>query len=67
MKILGLLIAPCPLDQNLGLGFGETFGSDEVFDPSAPNIFDTTPEDVAEKPLYDRFVKAVGMHAIPPP
>ncbi|GJZ47539.1 hypothetical protein Tco_0601371 [Tanacetum coccineum] len=30
-------------------------------------IFDTTPEDVAEKPLYDRFVKAVGMHAVPPP
>ncbi|GJR79203.1 putative ribonuclease H-like domain-containing protein [Tanacetum coccineum] len=50
-----------------GLGFGETFGSDEVFDPSGPSIFDTTPEDVAEKPLYDRFVKAVGMHAVPPP
>ncbi|GJY85870.1 ribonuclease H-like domain-containing protein [Tanacetum coccineum] len=48
-------------------GFGETFGSDEVFDPSAPSIFDTTPEDVTEKPLYDRFVKAVGMHAVPPP
>ncbi|GJY64707.1 putative ribonuclease H-like domain-containing protein [Tanacetum coccineum] len=30
------------------------FGSDEVFDPSAPSIFDTTPEDVTEKPLYDR-------------
>ncbi|GJT45781.1 putative ribonuclease H-like domain-containing protein [Tanacetum coccineum] len=39
----------------------------EVFDPSAPSIFDTTPEDVAEKPLYDRFVKAVGMHVVPPP
>ncbi|GJS04713.1 ribonuclease H-like domain-containing protein [Tanacetum coccineum] len=35
------------------LDFVETFGSDEVFDPSAPSIFDTTPEDVAEKPLYD--------------
>ncbi|GJU08672.1 hypothetical protein Tco_1125102 [Tanacetum coccineum] len=31
------------------------------------SIFDTTPEDVAEKPLYDRFVKAVGMHVVPPP
>ncbi|GKE79258.1 ribonuclease H-like domain-containing protein, partial [Tanacetum coccineum] len=40
---------------------------DEVFDPSSPSIFDTTPEDVAEKPLYDRFVKAVGMHDVPPP
>ncbi|GJW52402.1 putative ribonuclease H-like domain-containing protein [Tanacetum coccineum] len=53
--------------SKFGLGFGETFGSDEVFDPSAPSIFDTTPEDVAEKPLYDRFVKAVGMHVVPPP
>ncbi|GJS59035.1 ribonuclease H-like domain-containing protein, partial [Tanacetum coccineum] len=50
-----------------GLGFGETFGSDEVFDPSGPNIFDTTPEDVVEKPLYDWFVKAVRIHAVPPP
>ncbi|GKA86242.1 putative ribonuclease H-like domain-containing protein [Tanacetum coccineum] len=38
-----------------------------VFDPSAPSIFDTTPEDVEGKPLYDRFVKAVGMHAVPSP
>ncbi|GJU48615.1 putative ribonuclease H-like domain-containing protein [Tanacetum coccineum] len=34
---------------------------------SKASIFDTTPEYVAEKPLYDRFVKAVGMHAVPPP
>ncbi|GJY72498.1 putative ribonuclease H-like domain-containing protein [Tanacetum coccineum] len=47
--------------SKFGLGFGETFGSTEVFDPSAPSIFDTTPEDVAEKPLYDMFVKAVGI------
>ncbi|GJS18692.1 putative ribonuclease H-like domain-containing protein [Tanacetum coccineum] len=53
--------------SKFGLGFGETFGSDEVFDPSAPSIFDTTPEDVEGKPLYDRFVKAVGMHAVPSP
>ncbi|GJW38156.1 ribonuclease H-like domain-containing protein [Tanacetum coccineum] len=30
--------------SKFGLGFGETFGSDEVFDPSSPSIFDTTPE-----------------------
>ncbi|GJX57037.1 putative ribonuclease H-like domain-containing protein [Tanacetum coccineum] len=50
-----------------GLGYGHTFRSDEVFDPSAPSIFDTTPEDVEGKPIYDRFVKAVGMHVVPPP
>ncbi|GJZ18510.1 putative ribonuclease H-like domain-containing protein [Tanacetum coccineum] len=53
--------------SKFGLGFGDTFGSDEVFDLSAPSIFDSSPKDVAEKPLYDRFVKAVGMHAVPPP
>ncbi|GKA48885.1 putative ribonuclease H-like domain-containing protein [Tanacetum coccineum] len=53
--------------SKFGLGFEETFGSDKVFDPSGPSIFDTTPEDVAEKPLSDRFIKAVGMHAVPPP
>ncbi|GJS16978.1 ribonuclease H-like domain-containing protein [Tanacetum coccineum] len=41
--------------SKFGLGFGETFGSDEVFDPSAPSIFDTTHENVEGKPLYDRL------------
>ncbi|GKE53044.1 putative ribonuclease H-like domain-containing protein, partial [Tanacetum coccineum] len=47
--------------------FGDNFGSDEVFDLSAPSIFDSSPKDVAEKPLHDRFVKTVRMHAVPPP
>ncbi|GJS26750.1 ribonuclease H-like domain-containing protein [Tanacetum coccineum] len=53
--------------SRFGLGFGDTFGSDEVFDLSAPSIFDSSPKDVAEKPLHDRFVKTVGMHVVPPP
>ncbi|GJT03339.1 putative ribonuclease H-like domain-containing protein [Tanacetum coccineum] len=53
--------------SRFGLGFGDTFGSDEVFDLSATSIFDSSPKDVAEKPLHDRFVKTVGMHAVPPP
>ncbi|GKB55734.1 putative ribonuclease H-like domain-containing protein [Tanacetum coccineum] len=48
-------------------GFGDTFGSDEVFDLSAPSIFDTSPMDVVKKPLYDWFVKPVGLHAVPGP
>ncbi|GJX11363.1 hypothetical protein Tco_0201222 [Tanacetum coccineum] len=39
--------------SKFGLGFGDTFGSDEVFDLSAPSIFDSSPKDGAEKPLYD--------------
>ncbi|GJY17357.1 putative ribonuclease H-like domain-containing protein [Tanacetum coccineum] len=53
--------------SKFGLGFGDTFRSDEVFDLSAPSIFDSSLKDVAEKPLYDRFVKVVGMHVVPPP
>ncbi|GJS31361.1 putative ribonuclease H-like domain-containing protein [Tanacetum coccineum] len=53
--------------SKFGLGFGDTFGSDEVFDLSAPSIFDSSPEDVEGIPLYDRFDKAVGMHVVPPP
>ncbi|GJX13824.1 ribonuclease H-like domain-containing protein [Tanacetum coccineum] len=39
--------------SRFGLGFGDTFGSDEVFDLSTPSIFDSFPKDVAEKPLND--------------
>ncbi|GJX70708.1 putative ribonuclease H-like domain-containing protein [Tanacetum coccineum] len=56
------------LEEYFGLGFGDyILESDEVFDLSAPSIFDSSPKDVAEKPLHDRFVKTVGMHAVPPP
>ncbi|GJW61243.1 hypothetical protein Tco_0110578 [Tanacetum coccineum] len=52
--------------SKFGLGYGDTFGSDEVFDLSAPSIFDSCLKDAIEKPLYDWFVKPVGMHAVPP-
>ncbi|GJW10657.1 putative ribonuclease H-like domain-containing protein [Tanacetum coccineum] len=53
--------------SKFGLGFGDTFGSDEVFDLSAPSIFDSCLKDALEKPLYDGFVKASGLHAVPGP
>ncbi|GJR09387.1 putative ribonuclease H-like domain-containing protein [Tanacetum coccineum] len=53
--------------SKFGLGYGDTFGSDEVFDLSAPSIFDSCLKDAIEKPLYDRFIKAVGLHAVPGP
>ncbi|GJS10437.1 hypothetical protein Tco_0367233 [Tanacetum coccineum] len=53
--------------SKFGLGYGDTFGSDEVFDLSAPSIFDSSLKDAIEKPLSDWFVKPVGMHAVPPP
>ncbi|GJZ44960.1 hypothetical protein Tco_0592556 [Tanacetum coccineum] len=53
--------------SKFGLGYGDTFGSDEVFDLSAPSIFDLCLKDAIEKPLYDRFVKAGGLHAVPGP
>ncbi|GJS50411.1 ribonuclease H-like domain-containing protein [Tanacetum coccineum] len=66
-NLVKLIYSSMSSRSKFGLGFGETFGSDDVFDPSTPSIFDTTPKDVAEKPLYDMFVKAVGMHVVPPP
>ncbi|GKE67807.1 hypothetical protein Tco_1521968, partial [Tanacetum coccineum] len=39
--------------SKFGLGYGDTFGSDEVFDLSAPSIFDSCLKDAIEKPLYD--------------
>ncbi|GKD52488.1 ribonuclease H-like domain, reverse transcriptase, RNA-dependent DNA polymerase [Tanacetum coccineum] len=53
--------------SKFGLGFGDTFGSDEVFDLSAPSIFDSCLKDAIKKPLYDWFDKPAGMHAVPPP
>ncbi|GJW05581.1 putative ribonuclease H-like domain-containing protein, partial [Tanacetum coccineum] len=53
--------------SKFGLGYGDTFGSDEVFDLSSPSIFDSCLKDAIEKPLYDRFVKAGGLHAVPGP
>ncbi|GKC92596.1 hypothetical protein Tco_1158038 [Tanacetum coccineum] len=32
-----------------------------------PSIFDSTPEDVEGKPLYNRFVKTDRIKAVPPP
>ncbi|GKF73132.1 hypothetical protein Tco_0219464, partial [Tanacetum coccineum] len=32
--------------SRFGLGFGDTFGSDEVFDLFAPSIFDSSPKDI---------------------
>ncbi|GJR63097.1 hypothetical protein Tco_1505259 [Tanacetum coccineum] len=42
-------------------------GFDKWKDLPKTCIFNTTPEDVEGKPLYDRFVKAVGMHVVPSP
>ncbi|GJS59807.1 putative ribonuclease H-like domain-containing protein [Tanacetum coccineum] len=53
--------------SKFGLGYGDTFRSDEVFDLSAPSIFDSCLKDALEKPLYDRFIKDVGLHAVPGP
>ncbi|GJY02389.1 putative ribonuclease H-like domain-containing protein [Tanacetum coccineum] len=53
--------------SKFGLGYGDTFGTYEVFDLSAPSIFDSCLKDAIEKPLYDGFVKAGGLHVVPGP
>nr|GEW54791.1 ribonuclease H-like domain-containing protein [Tanacetum cinerariifolium] len=49
------------------VGFKEYIGSDEVCDLSTPSVFDPKPENREVKSLYERFVKAGRMHAVPPP
>ncbi|GKF30457.1 ribonuclease H-like domain-containing protein [Tanacetum coccineum] len=52
-----------------GLGYGDQTHEDvlsyenEVFQ----SVFDSRNSDVEDKPLYDRFSKTKGMHAVPPP
>ncbi|GJV39126.1 hypothetical protein Tco_1417566 [Tanacetum coccineum] len=51
----------------LGLGYGDYIGEDEIYYPTMPSIFDTTPEDVDGNSTPVRFVKEGEMNAVPPP
>ncbi|GJS88522.1 putative ribonuclease H-like domain-containing protein [Tanacetum coccineum] len=51
----------------LGLGYGDYIGEDEIYYPTMPSIFDTTPEDVDGNSNPVRFVKEGAMNAVPPP
>nr|GFB29690.1 ribonuclease H-like domain, reverse transcriptase, RNA-dependent DNA polymerase [Tanacetum cinerariifolium] len=54
-------------EWELGLGFKEYIGSDEVCDLSTTSVFDPEPKNREVKSLYERFVKAGRMHEVPPP
>nr|GEZ37641.1 ribonuclease H-like domain, reverse transcriptase, RNA-dependent DNA polymerase [Tanacetum cinerariifolium] len=45
----------------------EYIGSDKVCDLSIPSVFNPEPENIEVTSLYERFVKAGKMHAVPPP
>ncbi|GJY53486.1 ribonuclease H-like domain-containing protein [Tanacetum coccineum] len=45
----------------LGLGYGDYIGEDEIYYPTMPSIFDTTPEDVDGNSNPVRFVKEGAM------
>ncbi|GJW33940.1 putative ribonuclease H-like domain-containing protein [Tanacetum coccineum] len=51
----------------LGLGYGDYIGEDEIYYPTMPSIFDTTPEDVDGNSNPVRFVKEGAMNVVPPP
>ncbi|GKD91322.1 hypothetical protein Tco_1366829 [Tanacetum coccineum] len=48
----------------LGLGYGDYIGEDEIYYPTMPSIFDTTPEDVDGNSNPVRFVKEGAMNAV---
>ncbi|GJR37590.1 hypothetical protein Tco_1213274 [Tanacetum coccineum] len=55
------------LDQKFGLGYGGTFlDLMRRLIYLALVYFDSCLKDAIEKPLYDWFVKPIGMHAVPP-
>ncbi|GJU11573.1 hypothetical protein Tco_1133969 [Tanacetum coccineum] len=52
--------------SKFGLGYGDTFGTDEVFDLSAPSIFDSCLKDAKEKPSM-MICKSWWIDAVPGP
>ncbi|GJW17525.1 hypothetical protein Tco_0024961 [Tanacetum coccineum] len=64
-----LLNSQMTANDKIGLGYGDQTHEDvlsyenEVFQ----SVFDSRNSDVEDKPLYDRFSKTKGMHAVPTP
>ncbi|GKC62806.1 hypothetical protein Tco_1095404 [Tanacetum coccineum] len=53
--------------DKVGLGFSEQVKENELYDEALLSVFDTHSSDIEDAPLYDRFAKVDGMHAVPPP
>ncbi|GJY30311.1 putative ribonuclease H-like domain-containing protein [Tanacetum coccineum] len=52
-----------------GIGYGDQIHEDVLSyeNEVLESVFDSRSSDVEDSPVYDRFVKVEGMHAVPPP
>ncbi|GKB09944.1 putative ribonuclease H-like domain-containing protein, partial [Tanacetum coccineum] len=53
--------------EKIGLGFSEQVKESELYDEALMNVFDSHSSDIEDAPVYDRFAKVEGMHAVTPP
>ncbi|GJY22474.1 ribonuclease H-like domain-containing protein [Tanacetum coccineum] len=51
----------------IGLGFKEQVKENELYNEASMSVFDSHSSDIKDAPVYDRFAKDKGMHAVSPP
>ncbi|GJR46924.1 ribonuclease H-like domain-containing protein [Tanacetum coccineum] len=68
-KISKLLNSQMSAKDKSGLGYGDQIheGVLSYENEVLESVFDSRSSDVEDSPVYDRFAKVKGMHAVPPP
>ncbi|GJZ86037.1 ribonuclease H-like domain-containing protein [Tanacetum coccineum] len=69
-KNLGKLLgSQMSANDKFGLGYGDhRFDGNLSYEKEVfQSVFNSTEDDVEDRPLHNRFVKADGMHVVPPP
>ncbi|GKA93744.1 ribonuclease H-like domain-containing protein [Tanacetum coccineum] len=61
-----LLDSQMSVKEKIGLGFSEQVKENELYDEALMSVFDSHSSDIEDAPVYDRFAKVKGMHAVPP-
>ncbi|GJZ71695.1 putative ribonuclease H-like domain-containing protein [Tanacetum coccineum] len=61
-----LLESQMSVKEKIGLGFSEQVKENELYDEALMSVIDSHSSDVEDAPVYDRFAKVEGMHAVPP-
>ncbi|GJW25074.1 putative ribonuclease H-like domain-containing protein [Tanacetum coccineum] len=62
-----LLDSQMSVKEKIGLGFNEQVKENELYNEALMSVFDSHSNDIEDAPVYDRFAKVEGMHAVPPP
>ncbi|GJW24391.1 putative ribonuclease H-like domain-containing protein [Tanacetum coccineum] len=53
--------------EKISLGFSKHVKENELYDEALMSVFDSHSSDIEDAPVYDRFAKVEGVHAVPPP